>query len=180
MARRNRSDIQWVVGGMVLLVAMLLTYRVSIDLRGKQIALEPSPTATVQQLLKQEDVEPIFDDFIKSWNNKDYRRQLNNLTDDFRSTSYDSRTGLSYESYDYDEYELLKKNIFRKYDWIEVKATNVKFYLNPNNVSVVRYSQHYNSPAYESWGTNELYFRREGNKVKIFKEIFYRDRYVTK
>ena len=98
MTRRNRQDptvvvVRWIMGGLVLLIAMILGYRVFVSLDSRNVILEPSPSPTISQSLRQKDVEPIFNSFIESWGNKNYQRQLAHISQDFNSISYDKKTG---------------------------------------------------------------------------------------
>jgi hypothetical protein len=78
-----------------------------------------------------------------------------------------------------EEYLNNKRTLFSKYDWISVEVSDIQYIPKGTNM-VVSYYQHYNSPNYESWGRNKLYFRKRNGKVDIFKEQFSRDNYEIK
>lgn len=136
----------------------------------------PSSSDQSTLALTQGQVEPVFRAFIAAWNHKDYTKQLNLIaTDDFRSVCYDE-TGNVYVDDDYAKYSDWKRKVAEKDEEIKVDVSNEQFIPLPDGGMRVRYSQYYRRSSFESWGTNELYFRSKDGKVEIYKEVFYRDR----
>ncbi len=127
--------------------------------------------------LKQEEVEPIFREFIAAWNSGQDIKQLDLLSkEDFTSASYKTGTSEPYAKDDYSSYAKIRKGLISKYGSIKVEVSNEQFVPLSNGEMLVKYSQHYSRSGYESWGINELYFRRKSGKFEIFKELFYRDK----
>jgi hypothetical protein len=123
----------------------------------------------IADTITKEDITSIFYGFIDAWNNKQHRQLISYLAPEF----YDFTDG---KATFYQEYVAGKKRLFRKYRWISVEVSNVRYSFNGNE-GTVTYYQHFNSPSYESWGTNRFYFRKTAGQTKIFKEEFlHRDR----
>ena len=119
--------------------------------------------------IKKGDIKSTFYGFIEAWNNKQHGQLISYLTPEF----YDFTDG---KATFYHDYVAGKKRLFKKYRWISVEVSDVKYAFNGNE-GTVTYYQHFNSPSYESWGTNRFYFRKQGGQTKIFKEEFlHRDR----
>jgi hypothetical protein len=140
--------------------------------RGENQQAEMAAQRRTLLQMSKKDMEPIFSGFMEAWNNKQYRRQMSYLSSDFYYV--DKR-----KVQNYDEYVADKKKFFRKYSWISVTVSNISYSFNGNEGSVTYY-QHYNSPYYESKGTNKFYFRKRWGETKIFKEEFERDWYRVK
>jgi len=119
------------------------------------------------------EMEEVLFGFIDAWNKKQYHKQISYLSTDFY---YIDQKGEKVYYYDYINN---KKGLFKKYEWISVKVSDIKYSVN-ENIGVVTYYQHYDSPMYESKGLNKFYLRKESDQVKIFKEIFDRDWYKIK
>lgn len=126
--------------------------------------------------LSKKDVEPIFEEFIDSWRNKDLNRQLALLSQDFKSRSF--LRGSIYQECNFDEYKSLKQYLFvERYEKVKI-STSAEKYLQVPDGMVVRYLQKYQGfgerdlPEYASQGTNELFFRKNNGKVEIFREDF--------
>ncbi len=63
---------------------------------------------------------------------------------------------------------------FNRYDYIEIDFSNIKIDLNPTdlNKAVVRIDEKYESDKYSDEGKKTLYMRKEGDRWKIYKEVF--------
>ena len=122
--------------------------------------------------ITRRDIKPVFKGFLKAWNNKQHYRLMSYLSSDFYYVDH-KRT------HDYHEYAANKRKFFEKYRWLSVTVSNIRYSFNGNEGSVT-YHQHFNSPTYESNGTNKFYFRKRGGETKIFKEEFERDWYQIK
>ena len=127
--------------------------------------------------LKQEEVEPVFREFIAAWNSGQYKKQLDLMSkEDFTSLSYEIWAQTPYAKEDYSSYAKLRKEIISKYGSIKVEVSNEKFIPISNDEMLVQYNQHYSRSGYESWGVNKVYFRKKSGKIEIYKEAFYREK----
>jgi len=151
------------------------TERASQEAERRRIAREDKEERRLAKLAAQishKDIKPVFTSFMEAWNNKQYRRLMSYISSDFYSV--DKR-----KVQNYDKYAAGKKKLFKKYSWISVTASNIRYSFNGNEATVTYY-QHFNSPSYESKGTNKVYFRKSWGETKIFKEEFERDWYQVK
>jgi hypothetical protein len=123
-------------------------------------------------VITRSDIEPVFNGFIAAWNNRQYGSTISYLSPNFVYVDQEKVR-------DYYQYIAKKKQLYRKYNWISVNVSNVRYSFNGNK-GTVTYYQHFNSPSYESKGTNKFYFKKNGGQTKIIKEEFERDWYRIK
>ncbi len=130
---------------------------------------DPAKNNSTEEIVKS------FKDYIDAWNKKDYQKQVQYLSSDFVSTSFDK--GCKYDGpLYYEEFLRRKKQIIEDEGVnITVNESSIK-YIPTSDGIIVRYYQKYSSSSgYESWGTNDVYFKNINGSIKIIKEIFNRD-----
>jgi hypothetical protein len=152
----------------VTIMAILATFYLLRDIidEFRDIYDLKQPSSSTQPITRN-DIEQVFNGFIAAWNKKQHRRLISFLWLDFRSVDHKA-----YD--DYHQFSANKQKIFNKHSWLSVTTSNIKYNFDGNE-GTVTYYQHYNSPSYESKGTNKLYFRKDGEQTKIFREEFERD-----
>ena len=127
-------------------------------------------TELSKYVITKSDIQPVFNGFIAAWNNRQLEQLTSNLSSDFYYFSVNEGKVLQY----YDKYVANKKQLFKKYSWISVDVSNVRYNFNGNE-GTVTFNQHFNSPSYESKGMGKLYFRKVRGRTKIFRTDFNRD-----
>jgi hypothetical protein len=116
------------------------------------------------ETLYEAEVYDAYHVFLDAWNRKDYKVQANMIASDFIYQDDQQTQNRS-------AYLENKRKRFGDYNWISVDASGEKVTLKGNAGSITYY-QHYDSPTYESWGYNTIYFRKTNGKVEIIKEVF--------
>jgi hypothetical protein len=132
----------------------------------------PPTTPRIEQITQRE-IEPIFYGFLEAWRNKQYYLLKSYLSFDFYYTDQKE----PYQGYQ--DYTAEKERLFRTHRWIKINISQVNYRI-VGDYGIVTYYQHYNTPTYESWGTNQFHFRKKRGQIKIFKEVFERERYIRK
>jgi serine/threonine protein kinase len=131
------------------------------------VIVEADPSAVItneHKPISREEVKNAYNTYLKAWNNKDYDIQASYLSEDF---IYIDDKEMKSKS----EYLKNKKRLFDKYPWINIYASNENININ-DYFGVVSYFQHYDSPNYESWGTNTFYFKKINDRIFLYKEKF--------
>jgi hypothetical protein len=122
------------------------------------------PVKPKTETLYEAEVYDAYHVFLDAWNRKDYKVQANLIASDFIYQDDQQTQNRS-------AYLENKRKRFGNYNWISVDASGEKVTLKGNAGSITYY-QHYDSPTYESWGYNTIYFRKTNGKVEIIKEVF--------
>ena len=114
------------------------------------------------------DLKTVFDKWVAAWSSKDIEGYIGSYTKDFH-----------YEQMDRDQYRAYKNSLNKKYETIDVKATNARFFRHPK-YDLVTFTQEYSSTfkggrkAFVARGQKRIYFIREDGVLKIFSEEFSR------
>lgn len=149
------------------------------DVRIREIANyihTPLTTLLVYDQLKPEylqsettgDLKTAFDKWIAAWSAKDIDGYIGAYAKDFK-----------YESMSRDQYRAYKESLNKKYETIDVKATEPRFFRHPK-YDMVAFTQEYSSTfkggrkAFVARGQKRIYFVREDGVLKIFSEEFSR------
>lgn len=109
-----------------------------------------------------------FDKWLTAWTSKDIDTYINSYAEDFK-----------FEAMSKSQYKDYKSILNKKYDVIDVKATDVRFYTHPK-YDVVTFIQTYSATlksgkvAFLSKGQKRLYFLKEQGESKIYFEDFSR------
>lgn len=122
------------------------------------------PVKTKAETIYEAEVYDAYHVFLDAWNRKDYKVQANMIASDFIYQD-------DQQTQNRNAYLENKRKRFGDYNWISVDASGEKVTLKGNAGSITYY-QHYDSPTYESWGYNTIYFRKTNGKVEIIKEVF--------
>lgn len=149
------------------------------DARIKEIANyihTPVTTLLIYDQLKPEylqsetsgDLKIAFDKWIAAWSKKDIEAYIGAYAQDFK-----------YESMNREQYRVYKNSLNKKYETIDVKATDARFFRHPK-YDLVTFTQEYSSTfkggrkAFVARGQKRIYFTREAGLLKIFSEEFSR------
>lgn len=149
------------------------------DARIKEIANyihTPITTLLIYDELKSEylqtetsgDLKQAFDKWIAAWSGKDIEGYIGSYSKDFR-----------YEQMSRDQYRAYKESLNKKYETIDVKATDARFFRHPK-YEMVTFTQEYSSTfkggrkAFVARGHKRIYFVRENGVLKILSEEFSR------
>ncbi|MCB0348742.1 MAG: L,D-transpeptidase family protein [Bdellovibrionales bacterium] len=114
------------------------------------------------------DLKNAFNKWLTAWTTKDIDTYIDSYAEDFR-----------FEAMNRSQYKDYKSILNKKYDVIDVKATDVRFYTHPK-YDVVTFTQTYSATfkngkvAFLSRGQKRLYFIKEEGKLKIYSEDFSR------
>ncbi len=114
------------------------------------------------------DLIAAFDKWLAAWSGKDIEGYIGSYVQDF-----------TYESMNRDQYRAYKDSLNRKYETIDVKATNRRYFRHPK-YDLVTFTQEYSSTfkggkkAFVARGQKRIYFMRENGQRKIFSEEFSR------
>lgn len=149
------------------------------DLRIKEIAeyiQTPITTVIIYDQLKPEflatettgDLKTAFESWLAAWSGKNIESYIGSYSKDF-----------TFEAMNRDQYRIYKDSLNRKYETIDVKATNRRFFRHPK-YDLVTFTQEYSSTfkggrkAFVARGQKRIYFVREDGKLKILSEEFSR------
>lgn len=150
------------------------------DVRIKELANyihTPFTTLLIFDQLKEEylktetsgDLKTAFEKWIAAWSAKDIDGYIGSYASDFH-----------YEQMDLDQYRAYKASLNKKYETIEVKATQARFFRHPK-YDLVTFIQEYSSTfkggrkAFVARGQKRIYFTHAGGGApKIFSEEFSR------
>ena len=149
------------------------------DARIKEIANyihTPVTTLLIYDQLKPEylqsetsgDLKTAFDAWLTAWSKKDLDGYIGSYAQDFK-----------YEAMNRDQYRAYKGSLNKKYETIDVKATDARFFRHPK-YDLVAFTQEYSSTfkggrkAFVARGQKRIYFTREAGVLKIFSEEFSR------
>jgi murein L,D-transpeptidase YafK len=108
--------------------------------------------------------QQFFDRWIKAWSNKDLSTYIESYADEFRM---DGMNRLAYAKY--------KEALNRKYEAINVTATDVKYYFH-EKYDLITYTQHYSSTfpggkaAYSGESSKKLYLQDRNGHYRIIVE----------
>jgi murein L,D-transpeptidase YafK len=114
------------------------------------------------------DLKTAFDAWIEAWSSKNIDAYIGSYAKDFH-----------YESMSRDQYRRYKEALNKKYETIDVKATEPRFFHHPK-YDLVTFTQEYSSTfkggkkAFVARGQKRIYFVREAGLLKIFSEEFSR------
>lgn len=113
-------------------------------------------------------VKSAFENWLAAWTAKDIDAYIGSYADDFK-----------FDAMDKQQYKTYKDFLNKKYDVIDVKATDVRLYAHPK-YDVVTFTQTYSATlkngktAFLSRGQKRLYFIKEQGVPRIFYEDFSR------
>lgn len=136
----------------------------------------PISTVIIYDALKPEhlqsesdlDLRSAFERWLTAWSAKDIDAYIGSYSQDFL-----------YENLNRDQYRAYKDGLNRKYETIDVKATNRRFFRHPK-YDLVTFTQEYSSTfkggkrAFVARGQKRLFFLKENGQRKIFSEEFSR------
>ncbi len=136
----------------------------------------PITTVVIYDELKPEHLKPetdqdlvaAFDRWLAAWSGKDIEAYIGSYVQDF-----------TYERMNRDQYRAYKESLNRKYETIDVKATNRRYFRHPK-YDLVTFTQEYSSTfkggrkAFVARGQKRIYFMKESGQRKIFSEEFSR------
>jgi murein L,D-transpeptidase YafK len=149
------------------------------DERIKEISASiqtPITTVIIYDQLKPEhlqtesdsELKSAFENWLAAWSAKDIGTYMSSYAKDFK-----------YENMSRDQYQVYKDGLNRKYETIDVKATNRRYFRHPK-YDLVTFTQEYSSTfkggrrAFLTRGQKRLFFQRENGQRKIFSEEFSR------
>lgn len=147
------------------------------DVRIKDLAnyiKTPYTTLLIYDQLKPEylksetsgDLKISFEQWLAAWAAKDIDGYIGSYAKDFK-----------YEQMNRDQYRGYKASLNKKYETINVKATQARFFRHPK-YELVTFTQEYSSTfkggrkAFVARGQKRIYFTRENGLLKIFSEEF--------
>ena len=112
----------------------------------------------------KKEISLIIDEMLNAWQNKDVNGFFNHLTLDYE---YQSTDGI-HRTYD----ERLKKayQIFAANSFILMKKSNLQIDINGDE-AVAKFNQVYNSTTVNEKTTKQFYFRKQGSKWMVYKEL---------
>jgi len=131
----------------------------------------PVPEPEVVEPVYEDEARNVFNRYLQAWNDQDLKTQISLLHSTFKSID-------KTETLTFSEYIQRKRRLIGKYEWVSITPSDIYFEKVGNNY-LVTYYQHFESPKYESWGTNKFYFHKRNGKVSIYKEIFQKDHSQT-
>ncbi|UCC39414.1 MAG: L,D-transpeptidase [Candidatus Aminicenantes bacterium] len=106
---------------------------------------------------KKETME-FLENWKVSWQSKSLENYIKLYSKDFRRKKMNIQ---SYRSY--------KKRLFRKYDWIKLRLSNIQIFRNPQYI-VINFIQEYSADTYSDFGVKQLFLIKENNSFRIIKE----------
>lgn len=123
-----------------------------------------------EYLKTESDTELInaFERWLQAWNRKDIDTYIGSYVSDF-----------TFEKMNLAQYRAYKDSLNHRYNTIDVKATNRRFYHHPK-YDLVTFTQEYSSTfkngkkAFVATGQKRIYFLKEAGALKIFSEEFSR------
>lgn len=110
------------------------------------------------------DLKKVFDAWLVAWGSKDIDTYIGSYSKDFKM-----------EQMNRDQYRVYKNSLNKKYETIDVKATDARFFRHPK-YDMVTFTQEYSSTfkggkkAFVARGQKRLYFVREDGVPKIYSE----------
>lgn len=110
------------------------------------------------------DLKKVFDAWLVAWGSKDIGTYIGSYSKDFKM-----------EQMNRDQYRVYKDSLNKKYETIDVKATDARFFRHPK-YDMVTFTQEYSSTfkggkkAFVARGQKRLYFIREDGVPKIYSE----------
>lgn len=149
------------------------------DTRIKEIAefiQTPITTVIIYDQLKPEhlasetsgDLKDAFESWLSAWSGKNIEAYIASYSKDF-----------TFESMSREQYKSYKESLNRKYETIDVKASNRRYFRHPK-YELVTFTQEYSSTfkggrkAFVARGQKRIYFVREDGKLRILSEEFSR------
>ncbi|MDX9730170.1 MAG: L,D-transpeptidase family protein, partial [Bdellovibrionales bacterium] len=114
------------------------------------------------------DLKVAFEKWLAAWTAKDIDGYIDSYAEGFR-----------FEQMNRDQYKAYKDGLNKRYETIDVKATNTRFFRHPK-YDMVTFTQEYSSTfkggrrAFVARGQKRIYFVRENGALKIFSEEFSR------
>lgn len=106
---------------------------------------------------KKETIE-FLENWKMSWGSKKLDNYIKLYSKNFRYKSMDIRA-----------YRAYKKRLFGKYDWIELRLSNVQIFHNPQYI-LINFLQEYSADTYSDFGVKQLFLIKENNSYRIIKE----------
>ena len=120
--------------------------------------------ANLQNHPRLEKAKAFFEKWIKAWSSKDLSTYIESYADEYRS---DGMNRLAFSKY--------KDSLNQKYETIDVKAENVRFYFH-EKYDLITFVQHYNSTfkggaqAYSGSSHKNLYLQERNGEYRIIVE----------
>jgi murein L,D-transpeptidase YafK len=117
---------------------------------------------------RTKDLKVAFNNWLNAWNRKDIDTYIGSYAEDFK-----------FEAMNREQYKDYKNLLNKKYDVIDVKASNVRYFTHPK-YEMVTFTQEYSATfpggrkAFVSRGQKRLYFVKEQGISKIYFEDFSR------
>ncbi len=137
-----------------------------IDL-AKYIRLYKTPVVIVNEIQYRKiefvnrdnkEIMEFLENWKKSWESKNLNDYIKIYSKNFRR-----------EKMNIGAYRSYKKRLFRTYDWIKLRLSNVQIFHTPQYI-LINLLQDYSSDRYSDFGVKQLFLIKENNSYRIIKE----------
>lgn len=135
----------------------------NIELKQTKIVITKD-FSQLQNNARLERAKAFFDRWVKAWSGKDITTYVESYADEYKM---DGMNRMAFYKY--------KESLNKKYDKIDVKATDVRLYLH-EKYDLITFTQHYSStfpggaPAFNGTSKKNLYLQERNGEYKIILE----------
>ena len=140
------------------------SFRITASERTEKVEKKETKESKVDESAERQKVENTVYEIINAWQRKDIQGFFSHLTSDY---FYQSVEGLTRT---YSERKSKAYEIFMANQFINISISNLKIDINGDE-AIAKYYQEYRSTVVNENTTKKLFFRKQGGKWMLYKEL---------